>query len=179
MEPCVAELEDGRLLVIWRGSNTGKTPGRKWFSVSADGGRTLSSPKELTYDDGTRFYSPSSFHSMLRHSKTGKLYWLGNVCRRPPSGNSPRYPLVIAEVEERSPALKRSTVTRIDDRGEDDSPRLQLSNFSFFEDREAHAFEVYLTRIGEDPGDFWGANAYKYTLTLNDPQRTECQESPR
>lgn len=173
MEPYVAELEDDRLLVIWRGSNTAKTPGRKWFSVSTDGGRTLTSPQELKYDDGSRFYSPSSFHTMLRHSVTNKLYWVGNICPQPPSGNSPRHPLVIAEVDESIPALKRDTVTRIDDRREEDSPRVQLSNFSCFEDRETHAVEIYLTRIGEAPEDFWGANAYKYTLTLKAPPSLE------
>lgn len=166
MEPFAAELEDGRLLVIWRGSNTAKTPGRKWFSVSTDGGRTLTSPEELKYDDGSRFYSPSSFHRMLRHTVTGKLYWVGNICPKPPSGNSPRYPLIIAEVDEALPALKRKTVTPIDDRRDEDSARLQLSNSSCFEDRESHALEVYLTRLGEDADDFWGASAYKYTLTL-------------
>ena len=34
----------------------------------------------------------------------------------PPRANSPRYPLVIAEVDESIPALARSTVTPIDDR---------------------------------------------------------------
>jgi hypothetical protein len=33
---------------------------------------------------------------MIRDSVTGKLYWIGNICAAPPSGNSPRYPLVIA-----------------------------------------------------------------------------------
>ena len=166
MEPAVAELDDGRVLVIWRGSNTSKTPGRKWFSVSADGGLTLGEVQELKYDDGTRFYSPSSIHRMIRHSVTGKLYWVGNISAVPPRANSPRYPLVIAEVDETIPALKRNTVTAIDDRQPGESDRLQLSNFSLLENRETHKLEVYLTRIGADPSDFWGADAYKYTLTL-------------
>ncbi len=166
MEPFLAELEDGRLLVIWRTSSTAKTPGRKWFSTSSDGGLTLADPQELKYDDGSRFYSPSSIHRMFRHSVTGKLYWVGNICPSPPNANSPRYPLIIAEIDEKIPALKRNTVTRIDHRREEDSPRLQLSNFSCFEDRQTHAVEIYLTRLGEDPKDFWGADAYKYALTL-------------
>jgi hypothetical protein len=166
MEPAIAELDDGRVLVIWRGSDTPSTPGRKWFSVSTDGGLTLGRVQELKYDDGTQFYSPSSIHRMIRHTVTGKLYWVGNISAVPPRGNSPRYPLVIAEVDERIPALKRSTVTAIDDRRPGESERLQLSNFSLLENRETHALEVYLTRIGADPEDFWGADAYKYTLTL-------------
>ncbi len=166
MEPAVAELDDGRVLVIWRGSNTSKTPGRKWFSVSADGGLTLGKVQELKYDDGTRFYSPSSIHQMIRHSVTGKLHWVGNISAVPPRANSPRYPLVIAEVDESIPALRRSTVTAIDDQQPGDSERLQLSNFSLLENRETHTLEIYLTRIGADPNDFWGADAYKYTATL-------------
>ena len=105
------------------------------------------------------------FHRLIRHTVTGKLYWVGNLSAGPPRGNSPRYPLAIAEVDETIPALKRSTVTAIDDRQPGESPRLQLSNFSLLENRETHALEVYLTRIGADPGDFWGADAYKYTFT--------------
>src|SRR5207302_3991147 len=32
MEPEVAELAGGRVLVVWRGSDTPRTPGRKWYS---------------------------------------------------------------------------------------------------------------------------------------------------
>ncbi|OQB33519.1 MAG: hypothetical protein BWY09_02758 [Candidatus Hydrogenedentes bacterium ADurb.Bin179] len=164
LEPETAALSDGRILVVWRGSDTPVTPGRKWFSVSDDGGKTLSPVQELKYDDGSRFYSPSSIHRMIRSSVTKKLYWVGNICAELPNANSPRYPLVIAEVEETIPALKRDTVTVIDDKGPEDSPKLQLSNFSVLEDRENNVIEIYLTRLGADPDDFWGSDAYKYTL---------------
>jgi len=168
MEPEAAELKDGRVLVVWRTSNAGldpnEVPGRKFFSVSADGGRTLGRPKPWTYDDGIAFFSPSSFHRIIRHSVTGRLYWIGNISPSPPRANSPRYPLVIAEVDEAIPAIRRDTVTVIDDRHEGDGARLQLSNFSLLENREDHSLEIYLTRLGANPGDFWGADAYKYTL---------------
>ncbi|MBN1421948.1 MAG: exo-alpha-sialidase, partial [Planctomycetes bacterium] len=170
MEPDVVELAGGRVLVVWRTSNDGldpkEAPGHKYFSVSSDGGRTLGPPKPWTYDDGTPFLSPSSIHRFLRHSVTGRLYWIGNISSGPTRGNSPRYPLIIAEVDESLPAIKRETVTCIDDRREGDGARLQLSNFSLFEDRESHDVEIYLTRLGEDPDDFWGADACKYTLRL-------------
>ena len=162
MEPSVVELKDGRLLVVWRGSNTPITPGRKWFSVSDDGGKTLSPVREWKYDDGTRFYSPSSIHRFIRHSVNGKLYWIGNICPKPPKGNWPREPLIIAEVDESIPALKRDTVTVIDKKGPGDSDKLQLSNFHVLENRETHELELYLTRWG----GFEGGNAYKYTLTF-------------
>jgi BNR repeat protein len=166
MEPEVAELKDGRVLVIWRGSDTPKTPGRKWLSVSTDGGVTLSPPGELQYDDGTRFYSPSSIHRMLRHAVTGKLYWLGNICTKPPQANAPRYPLVIAEMDESIPALRRATVTAIDDRQPGGDAALQLSNFSLVEDPESHDLQLWLTRYGEDPANVFNADNYQYTVSL-------------
>jgi hypothetical protein len=67
MESEVAELKDGRLLIVWRGSNP-KLAGHKCFSNSKDDGKTLSPPAVWTYDDGKAFYSPSSFHRMIRHN---------------------------------------------------------------------------------------------------------------
>jgi len=166
MEPEVAELKDGQVLVIWRGSNTAKTPGRKWFSASNDGGMTLSEIQELKYDDGSSFYSPSSYHRMIRHSVTKKLYWLGNISAIPPSGNSPRYPLVIAEVDEEIPALKKNTVTAIDDRKPKQSTAIQFSNFSLLENRETHELELYLTTYGQDEENVFSADNYKYSLVF-------------
>jgi hypothetical protein len=172
MEPEVAELRDGRVLVVWRGSTLGwdgtrtKIPGRKFYSISSDGGCTLAAPGVWKYDDGTDFYSPSSIHRMIRHSRTGKLYWIGNITAAPPAGNSPRYPLVIAEVDEDRAALKKSTVTVIDDRRPDQPVNIQLSNFSLLEDRKSHAFELYLTIYGENPDSVYTADCYKYTLRL-------------
>jgi len=168
MEPDLAELRDGRVLIIWRGSNTSKTPGRKWWSVSADGGKTLAEVRELTYDDGARFYSPSSYHRLIRHTVTGRLYWIGNISRVPPRGNWPRYPLIIAEVDEERLALRRSTVTIIDDRSRGEDEEVQFSNFSLIEDRETHAFELILTLYGADPSNVFNADAYRYTVTLGE-----------
>ena len=166
MEPDLVELRHGRVLVVWRGSNTAKTPGRKWFSLSDDGCRTLTQPQEWRYSDGSRFYSPSSIHRFVRHSMTGKVYWLGNICPTPPRGNSPRYPLVIAEVDEGKAALRKETLTVVDDRGPGQPAGVQFSNFSLFENRETHELELYITPIGCDPTDWRNADCCKYTLTL-------------
>lgn len=162
----VAELADGKVLAVWRAHPFTGLPGRKWYSVSEDGGLTLSKVQELRYDDTIHFYSPASFHRMIRHSITGKLYWLGNITPEPALGRYPRYPLVIAEVDETIPALKRKTATIIDDRQPEDDKRLQLSNFSLLENRETHELEIYLTRIGET-SNFWEADCYKYTLSFD------------
>jgi hypothetical protein len=169
MEPDVAELRDGRLLVVWRGSGGAEAGGHKWYSMSQDQGLTLTEPAEWTYDDGSRFYSPSSWHLTLRHSITGKLYWFGNISAEPPDDNWPRFPLVLAEVDEQTGRLKRSTVTAIDDRHPGQSDRIQFSNFSLLEDRETRRIEMLLTVYSEDPSDWRNADGYKYTLTLRVP----------
>ncbi len=173
MEPEVAELKNGRLLVVWRGSTRGwdgtaaKMPGRKLYSLSADGGRTLSPPAEWKYDDGSSFYSPSSFHRMIRHSATGKLYWFGNISATPPSGNSPRYPLIIAEVDEDKAALRRSTVTAIDDR-QLGQGNIQFSNFPLIEDWVTHDLILHITTYGQepDPKDWATAENFRYTVVI-------------
>lgn len=84
-----------------------------------------------------------------------------------PNGNSPRYPLVIAEVDYETGLLVRSTVTLIDDRREGQGD-IQFSNFSLLEDRETHDLELYLTTYGEDPNPaLWtAADCYKYSLKI-------------
>ena len=111
---------------------------------------------------------------MIRHSVTGNLYGLGNISRTPPTGNSPRYPLVIAEVDEKSATLKKATVTVIDDR-QDGQGDIQFSNFSLLEDRETHSLELHLTTYGQepDPADWATADNYKYSLELNEVSAIE------
>ncbi|MBN1350904.1 exo-alpha-sialidase [candidate division KSB1 bacterium] len=164
LEPAVAILSDGTLLIVCRGSNTSTKSGRKWFCTSTDSGMTLSPVQEFRYDDGTRFYSPSSIHHFIRSTKNGKLYWLANIVKQPPEGNSPRYPLYITEIDEEKIAVKKNNRTLVDDRREDDPDKLQLSNFCVLEDRETLDFEIYLTRIGQDAESFWRAGVYEYTF---------------
>ncbi|MCC6231331.1 MAG: hypothetical protein IT580_01735 [Verrucomicrobiales bacterium] len=174
MEPEVAALRDGRLLVVWRGSDTGwdgttaSEPGRKWFALSADSGRSLTPVRAWTYADGTPFFSPSSIHRMFRHSVTGKLYWIGNITPTPPRGNSPRFPLVLAEVDEAAAALRRETVTVVADRLAYQGPQVQFSNFSLYEDRETHAVILHLTTYGQepDPQDWATADSLRLSIRL-------------
>lgn len=169
----VSELTNGKLLIIMRGSNAKlditKSPGRKWFSVSGDGGFTWDDVTDMKYDDGEQFYSSATISKTIRSSKTGKLYWVGNINNEPPKGNLPRYPLQIVEIDEKGPSFRKESVTVIDDRDPiHDSEFLQLSNFSLLEDRETKNLEIFLTRLGENGGgdDTWTANSYKYTLIL-------------
>ena len=165
LEPEVAVLGDGRLLTVVRGSNTETTPGRKWFNVSDDGGRRISPLQELRYDDGTRFYSPSSLHRFIRSERNGKLYWLANITPEPPDGNSPRYPLYLAEIDEDRLAVRRDSLLLVDDRGPNEPAAVQLSNFNLLEDRETLDIEIYLTRIGEVADHFWQGAVYRYLFS--------------
>jgi hypothetical protein len=166
MEPGLAELTDGRVLVVWRAAPGRRTPGHKYFSVSRDGGRTLAPVREWKYDDGSAFYSPSSIHQFHRHGVTKKLYWIGNICAKPPAGNNPRYPLIIAEVDEALAALKKKTVTVIDDRQPGQSEKVAFSSFTVLEDRENHKLELYLAVYGEDAKKPADADVYRYVVTL-------------
>lgn len=167
----LSELKDGRLLLIMRGSNVGmdslECPGRKWISISKDGGLTWSEITDLCYDTGEQFYSPATFATTLRSSANGKLYCFLNISTDPPVGNGPRYPLMVAEIDENKVCLKKETVTIIDDRNAKlDSANLQLSNFGLLEDRESNLVELYLTRIGERGGadKIWDADTYRYII---------------
>ncbi|HUZ61098.1 MAG TPA: sialidase family protein [Hanamia sp.] len=162
----VSELKNGNLLLIMRGSNTLKTPGRKWFSVSKDGGHTWNDITDIHYDTGEQLYSPASIDKTFRSSKTGKLYWIGNISSEPPNGDYPRYPLYIVEVDEDHPSFVKDSLTVIDNRDpKQDTKNVQLSNFALLEDRDTLNVEIYMTRLGENV-DTYSANAYKYTLVF-------------
>ncbi len=164
------ELKDGRVLVVCRGSNTNVTPGRKWYSITDTDNIILQSPSDFRYDDGSTFYSPASIHGFLRHSENKKLYWVANITKEPPSGNSPRYPLIIAEIDESKPAVIKNSVTVIADKEAEHSKDVQWSNFSLLENRETHEIELYMTPIGskathkENKDLFWETGCYKFTL---------------
>jgi hypothetical protein len=175
LEPDVAILNNGNILVVCRGSNTkgqkhtiypDSLQARKWFLTSTDGGQTLSPVSEFRYDDGSRFFSPSAIHGFIRSSKNGKLYWVVNITPNEPDGNSPRYPLYLAEIDETIPAVKKDHLILIDDRKENESERLQLSNFTMVENRETLDLEIYITKIGQLPDHFWQGAVFKYTITL-------------
>lgn len=174
----LSELNDGRLLLIMRGSNAGMDslacPGRKWISVSSDGGLTWGEITDLRYDTGEQFYSPATFARTLRSAATGKLYCFLNISSEPPVGNGPRYPLKVAEMDEDNICLKKGSVTTIDQRHQElDSTNLQLTNFGLLEDRESHLVELTLTRIGERGGGkkVWDADTYRYTIRFLEPQQ--------
>ena len=183
MEPILAELESGKLLLVMRGSNLNYpgwntcvkegTPGYKWYSISNDGGKTFSEPKPWQFDNGDMVYSPSSIFALIRSSKNNKLYWVGNVTDNKAYGNFPRFPLNIAQVSEETGLLIKDTFTEIDTKQKGETERVQLSNFYILEDRETLKIEITLSKIGqyntgiEDESKVFYGDAMLYEIELD------------
>jgi hypothetical protein len=168
-EPTIAEMPDGRILMVMRGSNGGiAAPGYKWYAVSADGGMNWSDANPWMYDDGSNFYSPSSCSQLLRHSN-GNCYWIGNISPDNSSGNDPRYPLVIGQVDPTSLLLMKDTVTPIDIRESGDGSSLQLSNFSAYEDRLSHEIVLSMTRYPGTAELPSGSYTYRIAVPMPEP----------
>jgi len=173
-ENAVAELPDGRLLMISRSQWPGdeSMPIVKLTSVSTDHGVTWSRVKPLRYDDGGWVHSPASMPTLIRSIKNGRLYFIGNILplpliyrkvytpqeaeeldlwQNPPEGMSiPRTALHIGEIDAHTFRLKRETVTVIDRREPNEPRSLHLSNFCTYQDRETKDIVLFMTR---DPGD--------------------------
>ena len=146
-EGAVAEMPDGRFLMVMRTSNAGnlKLPGHKWYCVSHDGGDTWDTPRPWGYTDGSLFFSPASYSTIARHS-SGGYYWFGNISPYNPEGNLPRHPLVAGLIDPDSLLLRRDTVMVVDTRRGDEVPPL-LGNFQVYEERGTGHLIVRSTRL--------------------------------
>lgn len=159
-ENTVAKLSGDRILSILRASDS-----HKWLTLSHDNGRTWESPKVLGFDDGGELLSPSSYSLLIRHSN-GRLYWLANIVSTYPKGNSPRYPLCLAEVDEDKVAVRKASVVDVDSRAKGESEALQLSNFGVYEDRETKELVVTYPRLFAKDERDWTAPLIKFAIDL-------------
>lgn len=173
-ESAIAEIYDGRLAMVARGSNAGRPdlPGCKWLSFSEDCGRSWSYAQPLTYDDGAPFESSATGSALFRSTLDRNLYWIGNPCVEGmrANGNWPRTPLAIAQVLEGPFAIKRASLFTVD-RAPDDNPHVQHSNFKFYQDHETGEVVIYLTRYGErgTANNTWlNADLYEYRIALHE-----------
>jgi hypothetical protein len=170
-EATLTQLRDGRIAAVCRGSNNGlaQKPGSKWLSFSRDEGETWSAPVPLPATEGEPLESSASGSALFRSIKNGKLYWMGNLALRGEhaEGNFPRSPLVIVEVQEEPFALKRDTIFAVDDRTLNESARLQLSNFRFYQDRQTGDVVIFLTRYSEASETDWKcSDYYRYRVEM-------------
>ncbi len=174
-EGTIAELARERFVMVLRGSNGAwpAKPGYKWASVSEDGGQTWSEVVPLPADDGSLIESSATGSALFRSARTGKLYWIGNLCLegRRPDGNMPRSPLYIAEMREDPFVIRRQTITVIDRAQPGEHSDTQHSNFKFYQDRASGELVLYLTRYGERgyENDRWIlADLYQYRIDLGE-----------
>ena len=167
IEPTIAELSDGSILMVMRGSNDVRPewPAHKWVSRSYDGGQSWTKAEPWTYEDGHAFFSPSACSQLIPHSN-GKLYWMGNLTPENPTGNRPRYPIVIGEVSLETGCLMGETVTILDDRQAEDSERLTLSNFYAREGDDGELW-LYLPRFFQASESNWTTGLMQYHVVLN------------
>lgn len=150
IEPTLLELQDGRILMVMRGSNGGtfdpqnQLPSYKWFSVSEDSGKTWSKPEPWGFENGELFFSPSSMSRLFKRS-SGRCFWVGNLSKVNCHGNLPRWPLVIAEVNTDNLKLIRSSLLVVDTQHVEDlsQGRLDISHMAMIEDRKTK--EIILT----------------------------------
>ena len=96
---------------------------------------------------------------------------MGNICPHNPRGNSPRYPIILGEVDRESGLLIRNTVSVIDDRQADENERLTLSNFYVREDRETGELLLHLPRffarhVSADSQERWTTDLMLYRIVL-------------
>jgi len=164
-EPAIANLGNGRLLMICRASNTGNLalPSHKWLSISDDEGQSWTPLRPWTFENGNAFFSPSSGSSLHRHSN-GKLYWFGNISPENARANSPRFPLYCGLVDEATLCLNSQSLFLIDTRSESEPEALQLSNFRLYEDRKTGEIVLHLARLFELGKGTYYTPSYEYRL---------------
>ena len=182
MEPHLVFLKSGRWLIMFRGSNKHysqwnsridpRMPGFKWYTVSDDNGMTFSEPAPWHFDTQEVVYSSATFSDVFRSTKTGELYWIGNIVDPTQIfGNYPRYPLQICQIDETYGYLLKDTLREIDTRREHEGSFLELSNFNLLENKETLDLEIRLTKINthegvrQEDGD-WYCEAWEYVVSF-------------
>ena len=145
-------------------------PAHKWYCWSDDGGKTFTEPVPWHFEDREVFYSSSSRSNLLRSIKNGKVYWLGIITDHTAYSNQPRYPFVVAEVNDRG-VLTKDSVTTVDTRQEGDSARICISDPAIIQDRETGLIELYMNRSREREGfDYW-ADCYRYRIDVGEARQ--------
>lgn len=179
MEPTLAELPNGRIIVVVRGSNvvrpawntriSKKAPGFKWYCYSDDDGNTFTPLLPWHFDTREVIYSSSTLSTLIHSDKNGKTYWIGNItdpCET--DGNYMRWPLYIGEVT-LDGLLKKDSLVMIDTKREGEADGVQLSNFEILQDRETGTIELRLAKIGQHPNKpVWNCESWVYSIIVEE-----------
>ena len=92
---------------------------------------------------------------------------MGNITDHKVYGNLPRWPLCLVEVDETFGTAKKETLTVIDTVHKGESEQVQLSNFSFWQNRETEKLEILVSKIGQFAGEsVWKSEVWHYEVGL-------------
>jgi hypothetical protein len=136
-EPAVTCLGGERLFNAMRcqGDEASGLYSTRQCTVSEDGGMTWSDPEPLRYEDGETVWNPASFSQFIKSTKTGKTYWFANILPGPVHGQTPRYPLTIAEFDPQRCCILKETVRVIHDLPEGAPDERRYTNWGLYEER--------------------------------------------
>lgn len=162
-EPDLLPLGGQRLVATMRtqGIPSKKVPTTRQCSLSEDGGRTWSAPEPLKYDDGTPVWVPAAISVFERDPGTGRVFWFANIQPGPVYGQTPRYPLTVAEFDTERLCIRKDSVASIQDlppgaprAGDPAKGELgrRYSNFGHYVDRETGEFVLL---VAEEPRVSW------------------------
>lgn len=142
-------------------------PSLRFTSVSTDGGRTWGETTPLCYEDGEPVYTPACLGHFWRFSHSDKLFFISNVRPDPVYAQTPRYPLVIGELDQERFCLIRESLTILDNWHEPLPRDVRFTNWGMYEDRETG--ELVLT-LPVEPKVSWDdltSDCYRYRVALN------------
>jgi len=175
-EPAIAVLPDGRWFMTMRvrvhsGAKLA-IPSGKFYTISADQGKTWSEPEPLRFSNGQQLYCPASLAHVFRSTKNGRLYIITNILDKPTIGCDPRTTLQIAEIDMVTLRVLPETVTVIESRNlaEGQPENIRFSNWQRYEDRETKNIILVMTGC---PGDVGRSetcavppHSYRYEIVL-------------
>lgn len=171
-EPHVCQFPDGRLFAIMRQCAvlpTAESPGFpsvKLISLSEDEGLTWTEPRPLTFDDGKVVYSPTSIGDAFRSSKNGRVYVILNILNGPTQGCLPRCVLHLAEIDTTTAAIKRDSVTVIEEALDDHARDVAFSNWARLEDRATKNIVLFMKMDNPLFGRGYDCNSHRYEIEL-------------
>ena len=176
-EPHACQFANGRIFMIFRSltplaaQNHPGFPGIKQFSVSDDNARTWTTPAPLCYEDGDYVYSSASYPDAFRSSKNGRPYVIININEQPGHGCDPRTALEIAELSTDPVAVKRDTVTIIEEKLPEHHPMVRFSMWLPLEQRETKNMLLFMKLMMSEYCPIrngYDFNCHRYEIILPD-----------